>query len=77
MRLSVATLAAVLAFALGAPAQNGDGGEKPANEVKYEKKLAKPFVSAIPWVQTLAEAERKASETNQLIFGFFSRSYAQ
>jgi len=77
MRLSVAALAAILAFALGAPAQNEAGDEKPENQVKYEKKLAKAFVSTIPWVQTLAEAKRKASETDQLIFGYFTRSYSQ
>jgi hypothetical protein len=75
MRLPVAALAATLALALGAPAQNEAGDEKPANQVKYEKKLEKPFVSKISWVRSLEEARKKAATEKKLIFGYFSRSY--
>jgi len=75
MRLTVAALAAILAFALGAPAQTEAGDEKPKNQVKYEKKLEKPFVSKISWVRSLEEARRKAATEKKLIFGYFTRSY--
>lgn len=66
-KLPLAALAAML-LALPATAQD--------LKASYEKKLAKEFAKKTAWVQNLADAQAQAAESNKLILGYFSRSYA-
>ena len=47
-----------------------------SNQEKFEAKLEKEFVSAVPWVQSLDEATATARESGKLIFAYFTRSYS-
>lgn len=47
-----------------------------SNEEKYKKKLEKPFVKKIEWIQSLEQAQKIAKETGKPIFGYFTRSYS-
>jgi ribosomal protein S17E len=64
------SLAAVAAMLLALPATAQD------LQASYEKKLAKEFAQKTAWVQKLTDAQAKAAESNKLILGYFSRSYA-
>ena len=45
-------------------------------EEKLERKLAKPFVENVAWVQEYDAALAKAKESGRIVFAYFSRSYA-
>lgn len=42
----------------------------------YKEKLEKDFAKKIPWESSLEAAKAKAKAQNQLILGYFTRSYA-
>lgn len=68
MRIRMTLGAALLLAASAAQAQT--------LEEKLEKKLAKPFVENVAWVQDYDAALAKAKESGRIIFAYFSRSYA-
>ena len=43
---------------------------------KRDKKLAGEWLKKAAWVTDYDQARAKAAETNQLIFGYFTRSYS-
>lgn len=51
-------------------------GNDEAMKAKKAKKLAAGWVTNNPWVQDYDAAMAKAEESNKLIFGYFTRSYA-
>lgn len=67
----------LIALSLAAPTLIGGlSGQDQSLQEKYQKKLQKEFVQKISWVQSLKEAQQTAAESNKLIFGYFTRSYA-
>lgn len=72
VRTSVPALALLLAMAGPGVAQEPEM----TLEQKLEKKLKEPFVSNASWVLDYAEAMKKATEENKVIFAYFTRSYS-
>jgi hypothetical protein len=46
-------------------------------EDKDKEKMEKEFVSKIAWETSLSAAKERAAKEGKLIYGYFSRSYAQ
>ena len=42
-----------------------------------EHKLEQPFLKKAPWIKEWDEAKAAAKKNNQLIFAYFTRSYAR
>lgn len=45
-------------------------------QAKYEKKLAKEFISFGGWTTDYDEARARAKKEGKMIFAYFSRSYS-
>ena len=56
-------------------AQGPDTGQD-GLKAKLSKKLASAWIQNADWRTSFAEAKSKAKESGQLIFGYFTRSYA-
>ncbi|MFT6362907.1 MAG: hypothetical protein ACJAZ8_001317 [Planctomycetota bacterium] len=51
-------------------------GEQAELRAKYEKKIAKDFVSSGHWILDYDDARAKAKAEGKLLFTYFSRSYS-
>ena len=58
-----------------AQGQRGRIPSKPQLQELYKQKLESPFIKKIPWVRTIAEAQKLSKEKKLPIFGYFTRSY--
>ena len=61
---------------LAVPAIAQEPDEQAELRAKYDKKLAKEFVSAGGWLFDYDEARAKAKKEGKLLFTYFSRSYS-
>lgn len=46
------------------------------NEEKRDKKLKSTFLSKAPWITDYDQARAESKKSGNLIFGYFTRSYA-
>lgn len=71
MRWTRIGLAAALAVCVGSSAARAQ-----SNEEKLEQKLSKEFATKVAWVQDLEAAKQAAQASDNVIFAYFTRSYA-
>ena len=61
---------------LAAPGFSQEVDEQAELQAKYEKKVAKEFVSFGNWILDYDEARAKAKAEGKLLFTYFTRSYS-
>ena len=71
-KLKISVRAAVMM----APAFSQGADEQAELQAKYDKKVAKEFVSYGHWMLDYDKAREKAKAEGKLIFTYFSRSYS-
>jgi hypothetical protein len=69
-------LVPMLAIVLAGAGFSQSTDEQAALQAKYDKKVAKEFVSYGNWILDYDVARAKAKEEGKLIFTYFTRSYS-
>ena len=69
--------ALVALLLLAAPSAAFAQADQEQMKKNLEHKLEQPFLKKAPWVRDWDEAKAAAKKSNQLIFAYFTRSYAR
>lgn len=68
--------AVIAAAAICGLATTGSAQDADKMKANYEKKLASDFMKKVDWVTDYDEARAKAAKSGEVIFAYFTRSYA-